>query len=219
MFHRLILAHLVGDFVLQNRWLVRRKSAFSGLALHVGLVGLAMLPVMWNQLAGWWPWLLVILLFHGLTDWAKMRLEPRLPLPPIIPFLADQAIHVLTIAIVVTLSNPGGLVLTLDETESIWWIASVYIIATSGVSIALPLWLDPPSLMSRPPAPRLTLVVASALALTLAWRGLPLLIPVVGLGLYQGVARRLAQAPLTPTFAVEFLSAVVVAACLGWGLT
>lgn len=219
MFYRLILSHLVGDFVLQNRWLVVRKRTSVGLALHIGLVGLAMLPVTWDRLGAWWPWLLVILLVHSVSDWAKIRLEPRLSLPPILPFLADQAVHVSTIATVVLLADPGGAGLAWSAAEPIWWIASVYLIATYALSIALPLWLDPPSLMRRSLAPRLALILVSALVLTLAWRGQPMLIPVVGLGLYRGVACRLARAPATATFAIEFLSALVIAACLGWGLS
>ncbi len=218
MFHRLILAHLVGDFVLQNRWMVRRKRKLDGLAIHVGLVGVAMAPMVWHQLASWWPWLLAVLFLHGLTDWAKIHLEPHLQLPPILPFLADQALHVAIIALAAALSSPAGLVLSADGPELIWWVASAYVIATCAVSIALPLWLDPPSLTRRPPEARLLLILASALVLTLAWRGLPLLIPVVGLGLYQWVVRRMTRVTTTPTFPIEFLSAVMVAACLGWGL-
>ncbi len=219
MFYRLVLAHLVGDFVLQNRWLVLRKRTLSGLAIHVGLVGLAMLPVTWSQLDAWWPWLLVIVAVHALCDWTKIRLAPRLPLPPIIPFLIDQAVHVATIALVVVLAESGGLTLSWDGVGAVWWIASVYLICTYAISIALPLWLDPPSLMQRPFLARLTLIVASAVVLTLAWQGLSLLIPVVGFGLYQVVARRLAQAPDTRTFAIEFWGAVTFAASLGWGLS
>ena len=51
MFYRLVLAHLLGDFVLQTRWLVVRKHTPVGLAAHVGLVGLAMLAVAWDRLA------------------------------------------------------------------------------------------------------------------------------------------------------------------------
>lgn len=218
MFYRLILAHLLADFVLQNRWLVMRKRTPSGLAIHVGLVGLAMLPVTWGQLDTWWPWLALIVLIHAATDWAKIRLEPYLGLPPIVPFLADQVIHVSTIAAVVVLADSSDLSLTWHEADPNWWIASVYLISTYAVSIALPLWLDPPSLMHRPFVARLTLILVSALVLTLAWRGLTLLIPVVGFGLYQVVARRLAQAPDTPTFAIEFWSALVFAASVGWGL-
>jgi hypothetical protein len=100
----------------------------------------------------------------------------------------------------------------------VWWIASVYLVATFALSIALPLWLNPPSLMQRPPAARLILVLASALVLTLAWRGWPLLIPVAGLGLYQAAARRLGRNPATSTFPVEFWTTVTVAASLGWVL-
>jgi len=218
MFYRLILAHLVGDFVLQNRWLVLRKRTLHGLSMHVGMVGLAMAVVAGDHLGQWWPWLLVILIVHGATDWAKVHLEPRLRLPPILPFLVDQVVHVLSIAAVVTLAETNGAGLAWNEGEPVWWIASVYLVATFALSIALPLWLDPASLMRRTLAPRLVLIVASALVLTLAWRGLPMLIPVVGFGLYQGVASRLARTSVTATFATEFLSALMVASCLGWWL-
>ncbi|MGD9101743.1 MAG: DUF3307 domain-containing protein [Anaerolineae bacterium] len=217
MFGRLILAHLVGDFVLQNRWLVVRKRTLSGLAIHIGLVGLAMLPVTWGQWGHWWGWLALILVVHGLTDWAKIRLEPRLPLPPIVPFLADQAIHVLAIATVVALS--GDLEFGLPRGgEQVWWIANVYLIGTCVLSIALPLCLGPSHMMQRPPTLRPTIIVASALVLTLAWRDLPLLIPLVSTGLYLGVTRRLARTPATATFNVEFWSALLMATSLGWGL-
>ena len=218
MFGRLILAHLVGDFILQTRWLVERKRALSGLAMHVGLVGLAMLPVTWDRLGHWWPWLLLILLVHGITDWAKIYLGARLSWPPILLFLADQAIHVATIAVVVAWSDKPNVGLPWEQ-EPVWWIASVYVIGTCALSVALPLFLDPSRIAQRPPALRLTLIVASALALTLTWRGFPLLVPVVGVILYQAVARRLARSPVAATFDVEYWSALLMAASLGWGLS
>jgi hypothetical protein len=218
MFHHLLLAHLVADFVLQTRWLVLRKRTAAGLAIHVALVGLALLPVTWNRLGRWWPWLLVIVAAHAVTDRAKISLEPRLHLPPIVPFLADQAVHLLTLWAVATLAEPQGAGLAWPGAAAGWWIASVYLIGTFGLSIALPLWLDPPSVMRRPLAARLTTMIASALAITLAWRGLPLLIPAVGLGLYLGLGRRQARDPGTATFGIEFWSAMVMAASLGWGL-
>jgi len=119
---------------------------------------------------------------------------------------------------VVAVAEPVSLGRALGGGEPGWWIGSVYLVATFVLSIALPMWLDPPSLMRRPLAPRLTMIMASALVLTLAWQGLPMLIPVVGLGLYQGVARRMSRQPVTATFAAEFLCALVVAASLGWGV-
>jgi hypothetical protein len=216
MFYRLMTAHLVADFVFQTRWLVQRKRTPTGMALHIAIVGLAMMLVAAYQLAAWWPWVLAIVAAHAAIDLAKIRLQPRVRLPPILPFLADQAAHVLSIAVVVALAEPNGL--SLRAAGPLWVIACVYLAATFGLSIALPLWLDPHSVMERPAAARLTLIAVSALVLTLAWRGWPILIPVVGLGLYGGVARPLARSPAAATFGIEFWSAVVVAAGLGWGL-
>lgn len=211
MFYRLLLAHLVADFVLQTRWLVRHKSRPAGLAAHVAIVAAAMVPVAWGDLGTWAPALLLIAASHAAVDGAKIRLAPRLHLPPILPFLADQVLHILAIAAAVALvAAPGA------APEPGWWIASLYLIATFGLSIALPLWLDPPNLMHRPPAARLTLIAASALVLTLAWLDQPAWIPVAGLVLYQLAARRVSRLPAAHTFAVEFWTALLVAASLGW---
>ena len=152
------------------------------------------------------------------VDRLTVKIDLATPFGAFIPFLADQAVHVLSIAAVVTLAETDGSGLPWSDVEPVWWIASVYLAATFALSIALPLWLDPPSLMRRTLTPRLVLIVASALVLTLAWRGLPMLIPAVGFGLYQGVASRLARKPANATFATEFLSALMMAACLGWWL-
>ncbi|MFN2225212.1 MAG: DUF3307 domain-containing protein [Anaerolineae bacterium] len=221
MLGRLVLAHLFADFVLQTRWLVVRKRTLAGLAAHAAIVGLAMVPVTWDRLDRWWPWLLVVTAIHAALDWAKLRLEQRLGratarrLPPIVPFLADQALHLLTLAAAVALAGAAD-ASTLDWQ---WWVASAYLAGTFGLSIALPLWLDPPSLMRRPAAARLTVMVTSALVLTLAWRGWPVLIPLVGLVLYHAAARRLGRQPVTATFPIEFWAAVALSASLGWMLT
>lgn len=220
MFGRLLLAHLVADFLLQTRWLVVRKQTPAGLAAHAAIVGLAMVPVTWDHLDYWWPWLLVITAAHAALDWAKVHLERRpsrgstLRLPPIVLFLADQALHLLTLAAVVALAGAAD-PFPLDLW---WWIASAYLAGTFGLSIALPLWLDPPSLMRRPLAARLTVMAASALVLTLAWQGWPALIPPVGLVLYHTAAQRLGRQPVMATFPVEFWAAVALSASLGWVL-
>ncbi|MBN1658673.1 MAG: DUF3307 domain-containing protein [Anaerolineae bacterium] len=218
MFYRLLLAHLVGDFVLQTRWMVLKKRTPSGLAAHVAVVTLTMLPVAWVQLDLWWPWLLVIAAIHAGLDAAKVYLEPRLHVPPIIPFLVDQALHILTLAAVAIVAEPGGALVGAGAAEPVWWIASVYLVATFALSIALPLWLDPASLMHRPAAARWTVMVASALVLTLAWRGWPAFIPVAGIVLYHLAAQRLGRRPVTTTFPVEFWAAISLTATLGWSL-
>lgn len=225
MFARLIFAHLLGDFVLQTRWLVRRKGTPAGLSIHLGVVGLSMLLVVWDELASWWPWLLLILAVHGVADWAKVRLEPRLRLPPIVPFLVDQVVHLGTIAAVAAAmamasgDRPDHPAAAWLQGKPAWWVADAYLAATFALSIALPLWLDPPNLMQRPAVARLTIIATSAVVLTLAWQGWPILIPLVGLALYEMVARRLSHSPVTRTFGLEFWSAVILAATVGWGLS
>lgn len=221
MLYKLILAHLVADFVLQFAWLVIRKRRWDGLAIHTGIVFLTMAAVAWNELARWWPWLVLIAAVHAVSDWGKIRLEPRLGLPPILPFLADQVVHLAAITAAVILADRttfqalGLASLLPGPAEMAWLIASVYIVCTFAASIALPIWLDPACLAKRSGAWRLATIVTAAVVLTLSWKGLNLVIPIVALGLYQLGARRLARTPATGTLGIEVLSATVLAASLG----
>jgi len=244
MLYKLILAHLVADFVLQPKWLVLRKRQWDGLAIHVSIVLLTMIIVAWNELAQWGYWIVGIAAVHAIADWSKIRLEPCLKLPPILPFLGDQAVHIAAIIVVILIASPAefhpnnlelhtlpatseeaGFTATMQpslaephslEAHSIWLIAIAYIISTFAASIALPIWLDPPCLMKRTPLPRMATITASAIVLTLAWQGWGLIVPVLVLGLYQLGARKLAQLPSLSTFGVELLSASVLAASMGW---
>lgn len=222
MFYKLVFAHLVADFVLQPRWLVLRKRHWDGLVIHAGIVLLAMLAVAWNEPAGR-GWLLAIAAAHAAIDWGKIYLEPRLRLPPILPFLADQAAHLLSIAIAAASIHsqiPCTIAAALhpDKANAIWIVAIAYITATFAASIALPIWLNPPALMKRTLAPRLATIVIAALVFTLSWQGLGLVIPLVALGVYALGARWLARTPATATLDIELLSAMVLATGLGWAL-
>src|SRR5580658_6814474 len=104
------LGHLVADFLLQSNSLVARKKRgqVSGYLYHGLLHYLAIAAVM----AVVAPWNLLSLRFHGilfvltavhlLIDWGKLRLTKSGRISDgIIPFLADQILHVITIAFAV----------------------------------------------------------------------------------------------------------------------
>jgi hypothetical protein len=85
----LLFAHILADFVLQNRWMVENKARVAGLLAHgavvLGTAGLALggLPVA----------VLWLTAMHLLTDYAKTRARQGLA-----AFAADQAAHLAVIA-------------------------------------------------------------------------------------------------------------------------
>ncbi len=96
----MLLAHLVGDYVLQNDKIACWKShEFKGVLFH----GIIILLVTWLFSlpfdAGWWPWALIIGLTHTFVDAIPLWLRKRVPLEgagafALARFLIDQTVHV-----------------------------------------------------------------------------------------------------------------------------
>ncbi len=106
LFWLLLLAHVVGDFVLQTDRVFSYKMARRwGVCLHVGLCALAMAAVLFPFAHQAWAWVLLVVLsaWHLLLDWAKGELRRRSGLETLSMFLADQALHVAGIAVAVAL--------------------------------------------------------------------------------------------------------------------
>ncbi|MEZ4519695.1 MAG: DUF3307 domain-containing protein [Chloroflexota bacterium] len=88
----MILAHLVGDYILQWDSLARWKSCeLKGVLVH----GLVILAVTWLFALpfdpGWWQGILFISITHVLIDAAQLYYHP--PIPPLLRFTIDQALH------------------------------------------------------------------------------------------------------------------------------
>lgn len=104
----MLLAHLVGDYVLQNDKIAGWKSReFKGVLFH----GMIILLVTWLFSLpfdmGWWPWTLIIGLTHTLMDAIPLWLRKRVPLEgagvfALARFLIDQTVHVsITLAVLI----------------------------------------------------------------------------------------------------------------------
>jgi hypothetical protein len=94
---KLLLAHLVGDFVLQPRsWIedkTKNKGTSSKLYLHVLIQG-ALVMLLFFDLS-YWPMALGITLTHFLIDWAKLYFQQ--PTNKTFWFVFDQLLHLLVI--------------------------------------------------------------------------------------------------------------------------
>jgi hypothetical protein len=68
-FLRLVLGHMIGDFVLQPYWLVlAKRKGWPGLIIHVGIVTFITAILAWNSLPLWWMWIIVLFLGHLFID-------------------------------------------------------------------------------------------------------------------------------------------------------
>jgi len=93
---RLILAHIISDFVLQTSKIVQNKKWFSGyMALHI-LIVLASTFL----LSGLWKVSIGIALLHWLADAVKVTLQSKTTIKSSLLFITDQLFHLIVIAII-----------------------------------------------------------------------------------------------------------------------
>lgn len=104
----LIVAHLIGDFVLQTNKVAKMKAeSAKGLFLHVCLISLTQM-----FLLGVYYGFLGIVgaigvgLFHWLIDYSKIRITSKFNCQSFY-FIFDQVLHMLTIILIAWLLNPG----------------------------------------------------------------------------------------------------------------
>lgn len=95
---KLLLAHILGDFVLQpDRWIRgkrKRKYLSATLYLHLGVHALALLILLQFNFR-YWKGLVVILISHFLIDLVKLNLENKRNNWKL--FILDQVAHLLVI--------------------------------------------------------------------------------------------------------------------------
>lgn len=104
-----ILAHLIGDFVLQTNKVAKMKAkSQKGLVLHFCLIAGAQM-ILLGIFYGWTGVLVafIIALIHWLIDAIKIKYTSGLKYQTIY-FLVDQSMHLLTILGVAWLLKPGA---------------------------------------------------------------------------------------------------------------
>jgi hypothetical protein len=102
IFIRLVLGHLIGDFVFQfDRVHALKVKGPKGLLLHVGIVMGCLLMLCWPYLDQpiTWLFLLFIGLTHYIQDWAKIRLTSHSK-HQLFFFFFDQVVHIAFLATV-----------------------------------------------------------------------------------------------------------------------
>lgn len=102
----MILAHLLGDYVLQTDKLARWKGrSLWGVAVHGAIVTLSLWLCSLPFSPTWWPYALGLGLAHALIDVGRARLGSISPAVDLLLFVVDQVAHGLTIWAALALSG------------------------------------------------------------------------------------------------------------------
>ncbi len=88
----LLVAHLIGDFILQTEKMALQKGhVLCWLILHATELGVITWLLCWSWTA--WPVVLIVFLTHVVFDWVKARLKGH----PLKWYIIDQLGHLLTL--------------------------------------------------------------------------------------------------------------------------
>lgn len=132
---RLIIAHLLTDFVFQTDRMAKEKKA--GLRAgyfytHILIAGV----LTYLLLADWTNWWapLIIMLLHGLIDLVKVRIRSEASLV----FLADQLLHILSVIFLWIYLTNYSFSAFWRFLAAVWQNESVLIVLTSYLLVSLP---------------------------------------------------------------------------------
>jgi hypothetical protein len=135
-----IFAHLLGDFILQTRAMVRHKQRLKArswmLYLHCAIHGL----LVYLFAPGWNLWIIPVLVIftHYVIDLWKLNQPEK----GVVYFIIDQAAHILTLFVLWCLfvAPPGWLPknwVSVLHSQKAWAIAAGYLLVTFPLSLLL----------------------------------------------------------------------------------
>ncbi|WP_164111939.1 MULTISPECIES: DUF3307 domain-containing protein [Sphingobacterium] len=139
LFLKLLLAHLVGDFLLQPKsWIVKRKDNILYLLLHILVHMLILAIVFAPKLTDYWIMILSIGCAHLAIDSLKIWWEKLWPCKPVFLFTLDQFLHigVLTGITFYHFGMPTGFLDILCSDRTL-----LYVIAFLLVAVVSPIFL------------------------------------------------------------------------------
>jgi len=146
LFYRLLLAHLIGDFVLQtNKVFAFKSRSVWGVFFHASIIFLVSILLSWPYLSYplMWAILFLIWISHFIADQAKVSITKKFDNLGI--FLLDQVLHIGITSVIfltglskikLTISGDSFLPFLYNEDKIILCLIG-YIIATFGAAILI----------------------------------------------------------------------------------
>lgn len=127
---KLLIAHIIGDFVLQpNKWVeAKKEKTFRSKYFYLhGFIHLISLFVLLEFNWTYWPLIVLIVVSHLVIDLFKLNLEKKLN--PRLLFTLDQLLHFAVIGSVVYINTPFKIALKkIYSTELLLLILAILII-------------------------------------------------------------------------------------------
>jgi hypothetical protein len=133
---RLILAHLLADFIFQTDGMVNSKREqglkSSKFYVHLAIVGLTAYLLLADWLNWWAP--LAIILLHGLIDWVKIKINKD----NVWVYVGDQFLHLLSLVFIWLLLTTNSMAQLADAYKNYEWSNTYLIICIAYILISLP---------------------------------------------------------------------------------
>lgn len=132
---KIILAHFIGDFLLQPKsWVIEKETAkvkSPKLYIHVLIHGLLIVLLLWDF--NYWPLALWLMISHGIIDTVKLYAQKKSTKSGW--FFIDQALHFMSIIVLWFLFYNPGINLNLLSTNTVWIYATavLFITVVSGI--------------------------------------------------------------------------------------
>lgn len=145
-FIKLLLAHIIGDFLLQpTKWVnhkYKKKHKSKYLYYHILIHFLALTLVLQAQLKNYWLAFVVIIVSHYIIDVIKLHLNTKKNTRAL--FFIDQLAHILILSLVVTFyfSNPFevGVVFTSETLVFITFLLFATSVASVIMKVIISKW-------------------------------------------------------------------------------
>lgn len=133
---KLLLAHLIGDFLLQStKWVIdkeQKKGKSIYLYLHILLHGILALIIVFEQKFFWYAIVLAVL--HGMIDYIKLKVQKNKTKR--FWFLTDQFLHLITI-IAVAFSYTNTTIDAAFFGNNFWILITGIVLLTKPTSIII----------------------------------------------------------------------------------
>ena len=135
---KLLLAHFIGDFLLQPKsWVDEKESEKAKsykLYLHILLHGVLVLLVLWEL--NYWLLALILMISHGIIDVVKLYVQKENNKPKW--FLIDQVLHIVSIIVLwMVWSKPDIAVTTWVLSLEVWTYITALVFLTAVTSIII----------------------------------------------------------------------------------